>query len=157
MQLTLIKIFAKGFYKKYAKAFMLGFCMFFSYCIFIQTAGEWLTESSDFWTMFISLKVATDPFFIALFWLFSLFYAILFSKYIRMQLREGKNTFLQYTLNGINVRSRLRHWAVVTLIGYIPLLLYACYSLGIGYYIAKNYRGGLTVLYLLILVIATAI
>lgn len=157
MLLTLIKIFSKGFYKKYAKAFMFGFCMFFSYCIFIQTAGEFLTESSDFWTMFISLKVATDPFFIALFWLFSLFYAILFSKYIRMQLKEEKNTFLQYTLNGINVRSRFRNWTVVTLIGFIPLLLYACYSLGIGYYIAKNYKGLLTVLYLLILIIATAI
>ncbi|MGH2624001.1 MAG: hypothetical protein ACRDE7_10065, partial [Sphingobacterium sp.] len=95
--------------------------------------------------------------FIGLFWLFSLFYALFFSKYIRNQLREEKNEFLQYTLNGIPARSRISFWIIVTLVGFIPLLLYACYSLSIGLYIAKNYGGLLTVLFVMGLVAITVV
>lgn len=157
MKSTLIKIFAKGFYKKYAKAFLLGFCMFFSYCIFIQTAGEFLTESKDFWTMLISLKVATDPVFIGLFWVTAIIYVIILLKYIRFELIQERNSFLQYTLNGMKSSTRRNYWAVVILIGLLPLIVYACYSLLIGYYLANNLRGGFSLLYLLGLLIVAVL
>lgn len=153
MKLILIKIFAKGFYKKYTKAFLLGFCMFFSYCIFIQTAGEFLTETNDFWTMLISLKVATDPIFIGLFWLIAFLYAIVFLKYIRSQLLQEKNSFLHYTLNGMKSRTRRIYWGIVVILGFLPMILYSSYSLFIGYYLANDLKGIYSIIYLSGLVI----
>ncbi|MFZ4263237.1 hypothetical protein ACFRAE_14445 [Sphingobacterium sp. HJSM2_6] len=157
MKSILVNIFAKGFYKKYAKAFLFGFCMSFSYCIYIQTAGEFLLETRDFWTMLISLKIATDPIFILIFWIFSLIYTVIFLKYLRFELTQERNSFIQYTLNGMKSTNRRSLWFLVLLVVFLPLLLFSIYSVFIGCYLENNLLGLVNLIYVFVLMVISVI
>src|SRR5690606_6789318 len=144
-------------YKKYAKGLFLSFCLFFSYCIFIQTAGEFLTETNDFWSMLISLKIATDPFFILVFWLFCIVYSITCIKYVLTELRTEKYTFLQYTLNCMDFAQRFKLCVIVTTFIHIPVILFSIYSLCVGVFLSNSFYGVLSLIYLMLSVALVAI
>jgi len=147
----LINIFVKGFYKKYAKLFFFSFCLFASYFLFIQIAGVYLSHTRDFWTLFISLQFATEPIFILLFGILSLWYMILSFSYLKKELNTKKLDFLKYTFFTNGTSSRYKTWLVIVALINLPVLFYSFYSFIIGFIVLNKFTGAYTVLYVIFL------
>ena len=130
---SFLQIFSKGFYKKYTKSLLLFFTMVVSYCFYMQTAGVFLTESSDYWNLFVSIKVLTEPIFALFFCLIAFAYTGLGIRYIASEMAKEPNQFLYYTFRGMPKGLRWRTWMLTMFLIQLPLFVYILYSLAVGY------------------------
>ncbi|WP_437919731.1 hypothetical protein [Sphingobacterium sp. LRF_L2] len=146
MRSTFLQIFVKGFYKRYTKSFLLSFVMVSSYFLYMQTAGVFLTETADYWTMFVSIKLLTEPLFVLLFCLIAIFYACLAVRYVRIEIAKKSNQFLYYTFMGMPKGQRWKIWMITVLLIQLPLFIYVLYSLFVGYYYCTAPPYGLPIL-----------
>lgn len=149
MRSIFIKVFAKGFFKKYTKVLLFGFGIIISYCFFTQTAGALKTGTSDYWSMLLPIKVLTDPILAGLFCFVALLYSGLAARYIVREMAAERNLFLRYSFIGIQKTLRWKTWVATVFIIQLPLYLYALYSLAVGYHHA-GLRYGLFILTYLI-------
>lgn len=154
---SLIEIFVISFFKKYAKQFFIGFCLIFSYFIFIQIAGVFLKNTRDFWTLFLSLSIGTEPLFIASYWIFSFVYFSFGMKHIITQCNLSENDFLRFTFNTSNNYSRWSSWLVVISLINAPIIFYCLYSISVSYIIQNDLTGILSFIFLIILSVAEII
>lgn len=151
MQSSFLQIFSKGFYKKYTKSLLLFFTMVVSYCFYMQTAGVFLTESSDYWNMFVSIKVLTEPIFALSFCVIAFLYTGLGIRYITSEMTKESNQFLYYTFMGMPKGLRWKTWMLTMFLIQLPLLVYTIYSLVVGYYQVGIQYGFLIIIFLAVL------
>ena len=150
---SLVDIFAGSFYKKYAKQFFIGFCLLLSYFLFIQIAGVFLKNTRDYWSLFLSLSIGSEPLFIGLYWIFSISFMVFGKNHVCNQIRLPENDFLRFTLNCLSLRSRWSIWLIIISIINSPIILYCIYSTCISYLIQGNLTGLLSVSFLSLITI----
>ena len=152
MEAIIIQVFAASFFKRYAKQFFIGFCLLFSYFILIQLAGVFLANTRDYWTLFLSMSIGTEPLFIGLFWIISILYFLFGMNHILKISKAEENTFLRFTFNCSDRKTRWKLLMIAFSIINSPILLYCIYSTTIAYIIRGNLFGIITFIFLLILI-----
>ncbi|MVZ67021.1 hypothetical protein GQF61_14260 [Sphingobacterium sp. DK4209] len=144
---TLALVFGKTFYKKYAKLFIICFCLIFSYFFFMQIAGVFLFNSRDFWSLFLSIQVAMDPIFMLGFVVFATLYALFALNFMREELRTAKNQFLKHSFFILTKGKRWKRLAIVFLVINLPILLYSIYAAFVASILYHDFKGWLVAIY----------
>lgn len=151
----LTKTFASSFFKAHAGFLFFLFATLISYCFFIKTLGKVSPEEATFFNLAITLTILSTPIMTVIFFLACIIYTLKSWQYITLQLQSVQNEFLHYSITAASKSAQLKSWFIVQLRIFLPILIYAIYSVIVG--IAYGYYvHALFVIFFIILLTAAS-
>ncbi|MFC6101874.1 hypothetical protein [Olivibacter domesticus] len=151
----LTKTFASSFFKAHAGFLFFLFATLISYCFFIKTLGKVSPEEATFFNLAITLTILSTPIMTVIFFLACIIYTLKSWQYITLQLQSVQNEFLYYSIAAASKSAQLKSWFIVQLRIFLPILIYAIYSVIVG--IAYGYYlHSLFVIFFIILLTAAS-
>lgn len=134
---TLIRIYARAWYRVHAGMLVFVFIMLVSYCFFINPLGHELApKAALLWQLKLVLQSVTEPLVMALFFLAFLLYTVKSLKFQKGLMLLPELEFLYYSLVAGPFQLQLVSWVAVQLIISLPVLLLGGFGVivGIGYH-----------------------
>lgn len=151
----LTKTFASSFFKAHAGFLFFLFATLISYCFFIKTLGKVSPDEATFFNLAITLTILSTPIMTVIFFLACIIYTLKSWQYITLQLQSVQNEFLYYSVAAASKSAQLKSWFIVQLRIFLPILIYAMYSVIVG--IAYGYYlHSLFVIFFIILLTAAS-
>lgn len=133
---VLIKIFVKGFYRAHSGLLLFFFVTIITCGFFVEVLNQnHLTPSEIIkLNLLIVLTLISSPVVLVLVFVGWFIYAIKSWNYVTAQLLIPGNQFLYYSSTSINRWGQFKSWCIAQLIIFLPIVVYALFSLVIGFF-----------------------
>ncbi|PIQ20859.1 MAG: hypothetical protein COW65_12540 [Cytophagales bacterium CG18_big_fil_WC_8_21_14_2_50_42_9] len=156
---TLIKIFAKGFYRVHAGLLLALFIIIFIYFLFINVLEQTriTPEERLMYNLSLVLAFITNPVVMAVVFILWLIYTVKSWQYVAGQLRLADQQFIFYSSTAMPQVHQFKSWFLVQAIILLPIISYGLFSLAIGIMFDYFVMPVIILLYILLLTVVSAL